>query len=417
MQSVDAVKLVPVWVNPEHLVGTAQIILQGYGLRVLAVIDGGRLVGAVTRERLGMANENTPVSSVMEPIDEGFDGATPTRQVAASFVERNLEYAPIIRDGRFLGVLTAIMLLKELGRSYDPLTGLSWSDRLRDWGIEQLREGREVTILFIDLDDFGQFNKLYGHIVGDRVIRHVADLLGRYVDPSTDLLVRYGGDEFAICTIRTREDALELAETLSLEVSGGVLPDAAQPVSFAIGMYGGRRTKERDNVHYASTLDSLINLASKDCIANKGKPLRATSHPQPLPTHAVTAEASPEAITVVHIHADESPHSLTQVVLKVNGVDVTGVHARSGKPLIESVSIATCRAMERAYPECKMEVESVLTFEDEGQSRLIRLQGILNCGSRRLSVEVTCPVQDELYVCAAKTTIQAFTHQDEAYAK
>jgi diguanylate cyclase (GGDEF)-like protein len=59
------------------------------------------------------------------------------------------------------------------------------------------RQGSEVSILVLDLDDFKQINDTYGHHVGDRALREVARVLRETIRPY-DVCVRYGGDEFII---------------------------------------------------------------------------------------------------------------------------------------------------------------------------------------------------------------------------
>ncbi|MDR0094039.1 GGDEF domain-containing protein, partial [Acinetobacter baumannii] len=49
-------------------------------------------------------------------------------------------------------------------------------------------------LMIIDIDRFKHVNDQYGHIVGDQVIRRIADQLKANVRAS-DLIVRYGGDE------------------------------------------------------------------------------------------------------------------------------------------------------------------------------------------------------------------------------
>jgi diguanylate cyclase (GGDEF)-like protein len=71
----------------------------------------------------------------------------------------------------------------------------------------------------IDLDNFKQFNDLYGHLAGDRCLCAVADALGRQVQRPEDLVARFGGEEFALLLPHTSaEGALKVVEKIRAAV-------------------------------------------------------------------------------------------------------------------------------------------------------------------------------------------------------
>lgn len=76
----------------------------------------------------------------------------------------------------------------------DPLTGIYnrryFEDEIRDME-------NSAGVAMIDLDDFKLYNDIYGHEMGDRVLRTVAEAIGHCIR-KTDKLVRYGGDEFLL---------------------------------------------------------------------------------------------------------------------------------------------------------------------------------------------------------------------------
>ena len=420
MLSIRELKLLPVWVSPGHLVSTARIVLDGHQLRALGVLEDGELVGMVTHEALAGAADFSEIRACMMPPKLVLDAATSIRKAADMFVRENVDVAPVISEDRYLGIVTANMLLRELGQSWDPLTSLSWSDRLREWGIEHLKRGDEITILFVDLDEFGQYNKRFGHLVGDRILQRVAQMLAEAIDHDRDVLVRYGGDEFAIGTVRDRSDADALSAMLKRRVHEIFIDEAEEGVDFTIGIHGGKRGKERENVHYAATLDNLINLASKDCMAQKrakevmetrdlapvaavqiGEPA-TQSDPQPQP-----APVTP--ISVVSVFADDSAaNSLTQVIIRVDEAVVTGVSARMGKSVIESIAHATAKALERKFPDRPMQITDIhLTQSAEGQ-RLVTVSGNLVQGESTRAVGGVKAIEHDLYTDVALATLMAF---------
>ena len=76
----------------------------------------------------------------------------------------------------------------------DPLTEIYnrryFEDEIRDMQ-------NPAGVAMIDLDDFKLYNDIYGHDMGDRVLRTVADAINHCIR-KTDKLVRYGGDEFLL---------------------------------------------------------------------------------------------------------------------------------------------------------------------------------------------------------------------------
>ena len=76
----------------------------------------------------------------------------------------------------------------------------------------------ETCLMVIDIDHFKQVNDLYGHLMGDQVIQFVAEKLKENIRTS-DLLVRYGGDEFIVLIENVgMERALKIAEKIRSEI-------------------------------------------------------------------------------------------------------------------------------------------------------------------------------------------------------
>jgi len=88
----------------------------------------------------------------------------------------------------------------------DPLTGVYnrnfFNEIIANEINRQKRYGDRFSIVIIDVDNFKQINDDYGHLLGDWILRECALVLGRSIR-SSDLLVRFGGDEFLVVTLET----------------------------------------------------------------------------------------------------------------------------------------------------------------------------------------------------------------------
>jgi diguanylate cyclase len=115
----------------------------------------------------------------------------------------------VLADNRGLHATVAEQALR------DPLTGLAnrilFSDRLTHAMQLRKRDGREVAVLSLDLDDFKLVNDDLGHPCGDALLKAVADRLLSIV-PTGDAVARLGGDEFAILIEEGSQPAEELAQ-------------------------------------------------------------------------------------------------------------------------------------------------------------------------------------------------------------
>ena len=100
----------------------------------------------------------------------------------------------------------------------DPLTGIAnRRSFLQDAALAAKRHignPRPVAVLLIDLDRFKSINDSFGHAVGDRVLAMFAEAARKSMRGS-DLIGRFGGDEFAAMLVETnREKAIEVAERI-----------------------------------------------------------------------------------------------------------------------------------------------------------------------------------------------------------
>lgn len=82
-----------------------------------------------------------------------------------------------------------------------------------------MEHGLPMTVAMVDIDHFKEINDNWGHVVGDRAIKHVADLLSDNIR-SSDYIFRYGGEEFLLVLVETNAgEAFTLLERLRKSIS------------------------------------------------------------------------------------------------------------------------------------------------------------------------------------------------------
>jgi diguanylate cyclase (GGDEF)-like protein len=122
--------------------------------------------------------------------------------------------------------LLAYRTTQELKRIYvleqetitDPLLGIFnrrfLDRRMLDEVLRAQRHRLDLSLLMVDIDNFKQVNDTWGHQVGDLVLQHLIQMLEADLR-QTDILARFGGEEFVILLPHTSEqDAFKLAEKL-----------------------------------------------------------------------------------------------------------------------------------------------------------------------------------------------------------
>jgi diguanylate cyclase (GGDEF)-like protein len=102
-----------------------------------------------------------------------------------------------------------------------------------------LRYGQPLTVLLMDMNNFKQINDTYGHMVGDKFLSLVGQVIAQQVRQS-DIGARYGGDEFVVILPNTSvDDARQTAEKLATAVSeaSALAPNEEQvALGISIGM-------------------------------------------------------------------------------------------------------------------------------------------------------------------------------------
>jgi diguanylate cyclase (GGDEF)-like protein len=151
--------------------------------------------------------------------------------------------------------------LLETSVTLDDLTGLCNRRYFARWFETEIRRARNymtpLSIFLFDIDHFKEVNDTYGHHAGDLVLRKLAEVVRRNTR-SSDLVSRYGGEEFAVVMASAnREQALSYANKLRelIAATGTKIPGLDNPLRVTIS--GGVATFPGDG----ETTTDLINTA------------------------------------------------------------------------------------------------------------------------------------------------------------
>ena len=113
--------------------------------------------------------------------------------------------------------LRSALAIAHAGNLRDTLTS-SYNRRYLDERLSAISTG-PLAIALIDLDRFKSVNDTYGHLVGDRVLRRVADLLQEELPPD-GFCARYGGEEFVLWLPGVEAtDAVRIADAARVRVA------------------------------------------------------------------------------------------------------------------------------------------------------------------------------------------------------
>ncbi len=270
-----------------------QALVGGVGAALLCVLSG---VLAVTDNTWG-AQQTALATAVLLALTFGAVGA-PTAAVLMTAVTltglaREEGLASVARDQTLLFVIFAAIYaiaattesadraMRQLSRVRNDLSLLSRTDELTGMSNRRVlsenldllwawsaRESKPVAMLMVDIDFFHQYNATYGHVAGDSVLRRMGPVIQGAARRKTDLVVRYGGEEFLIVLPDAKlDDATRIAEQLHEEIHALNIEHSSSPVApivtVSIGALEIAKTAPESAVMSLDRCDALLFEAKK----------------------------------------------------------------------------------------------------------------------------------------------------------
>ena len=159
--------------------------------------------------------------------------------------------------------------LAERNANSDPATGLANRRELMRALARALESKNSGALLLADLDHFKRVNDLHGHLVGDKLLKQVADTLVEHSPPGS-CCARIGGDEFAVLLEgATTREAEQIAQTILSKLAKPVdLGNVQVFVSASVGLASVRRLqKEEDVLRESDFALYAAKRAGRNCFA------------------------------------------------------------------------------------------------------------------------------------------------------
>jgi len=138
-------------------------------------------------------------------------------------------------------------------RSMDRFLADEWKRHLKD--------NRALTVLFLDIDYFKEYNDTYGHLAGDHCLSAVAQTLKENIRTDRDMVARYGGEEFAVILPHTEcKEARHIAQRIMEDIQDLCIMHTTSRVADELTVSIGITTMVPNPAHEVS---AIIDTADK----------------------------------------------------------------------------------------------------------------------------------------------------------
>ncbi|NEV64745.1 diguanylate cyclase domain-containing protein [Thiorhodococcus minor] len=195
-------------------------------------MDGYELCAALKRDE---ATKSIPVVFVTA-VSEVMDAAKGFSAGAVDYITKPF-HPPVVK--------ARVRLHLDLKSKYELLESYAFIDALTEvnnrrrfdlvleseWNRAR-RSGRPLSLVYVDVDHFKEYNDTLGHGAGDDCLRRLASGLSGALHRSGDFIARYGGEEFMVLLPYTsQEQAREIASYLLSVIDGLAIPHPSSPIA------------------------------------------------------------------------------------------------------------------------------------------------------------------------------------------
>jgi diguanylate cyclase (GGDEF)-like protein/PAS domain S-box-containing protein len=230
---------------------------------IAEVLKTGKLKKGITTHKISNHSREQFWETIGVPLKDNLDNVTGVLKISRNSTERIVSEKKIRHINQKLEKLLFA----------DPLTGLINRKPFMDLLDKSIgkckREQLKLALLFIDIDGFKNINDIYGHKIGDEVLKSTATKIKNNIRKS-DFVGRLGGDEFIICLngIKTINGAIRIAQKINKDFTKKVKVDG---YDLSVGVSIGISVYPEDG----KNVTELMN--SSDMAMYKSKKLRENS--------------------------------------------------------------------------------------------------------------------------------------------
>ena len=185
------------------------------------------------------------------------------------FTQHHLKIAGIIGDHISIAIENAMLHERAFKLAMeDSLTGIGSRHRMDMEGRlmfdTALRNASSITFVMLDIDHFKRINDKYGHSMGDQVLKRIAEA-GRQKVRNTDLIARFGGEEFIIIMPGTDEETAFVAvERIRKKVAALDHYPITEKITISGGLYTSIPQKHDQMKNFVKKADDALYRAKEN---------------------------------------------------------------------------------------------------------------------------------------------------------